>query len=392
MFRKLLIVTAILSMIYACGGNEDKQDTGVKPRNVKVAVYRVAPVSADSVRTFTANISSENTAVITPKVQGYIEQILVVPGQHVVRGQLLVVIKSDELKDRAMAANAGQMQAENGLTQARTGYGMAQAQLGQAQAQYDLASKTYTRYSNLMSSNSVSKQEFDEVASKYQAAAQGLKIARDNVTLASQKIQQQQYQKGQASAMKSEAGTYLSYTQLRAPFDGVVLEKDADTGSFAAPGTPVLKVGSNAPVVYTYVSQNMLKDIKAGTNAVISVDSLNKDFTSKVTEISPDVDTMSGNFKVKLSAPAGLVNGMFAKVHFSTGTEEVIAVPKSAVVQRGQLSIVFADEHGRADMRVIKTGRDFGDTIEIVSGLSAGDKVVTGNPVALRSGDIIEAE
>jgi multidrug efflux pump subunit AcrA (membrane-fusion protein) len=83
---------------------------------------------------------------------------------------------------------------------------------------------------------------------------------------------------------------------------------------------------------------------------------------------------------------------MFAKVRFITGSEKVITVPESAVVKRGQLTIVFVNDNGKADMRVVKTGREFDDTVEILSGLEEGEIIVSENSKLLKSGDILEAE
>ena len=83
---------------------------------------------------------------------------------------------------------------------------------------------------------------------------------------------------------------------------------------------------------------------------------------------------------------------MFAKVRFITGSEEIVSVPNSAVVKRGQLTIVFVDDAGKADMRVVKTGRELDDQVEILSGLDVGDKVVTENATLLKSGDTLEEQ
>ncbi|MGE4318926.1 MAG: efflux RND transporter periplasmic adaptor subunit [Deferribacterales bacterium] len=390
MFRKLIVTTAMLAMLTACGGKEKSDEAMNAPATVKVKTYTVALTDADSSRSFTATISSDKTAIIIPKVTGYVEQINVTPGQHVKKGELLAVIKSGELEQKMAFADSSEQEAQNGLRQAEIGYKMAVAQQNQAKSQYELAEKTYNRYSNLIKNNSVSKQEFDQVEAQYNLAKQQYNISQENVDLSQQKVEQVKIKAKQAAAMRSEVNTYLSYTQLRAPFDGVVLEKNMDAGNLAAPGSPILKVGNNVPVVYAYVSQSMLNEINVGTKARVSVDTMGESFESEVIELSPDIDPATGNFKVKLSGCEKLAQGMFAKVRFITGTEKIIAVPTQAVVQRGQLTMVFVDNGGKAEMRVIKPGRDLGGVTEILSGLSAGDKVVTENAQVLKSGDILE--
>ncbi|MCD8553962.1 efflux RND transporter periplasmic adaptor subunit [Seleniivibrio sp.] len=378
MLRKFIATAAILALLTACGGNKKSDETAHAPETVKVKLHTVTVTDADATRVFTATVSSDKTALIIPKVTGYVEQILVAPGQQVKAGQLLAVIKSGELEQKMAFAASGEMETKNAFRQAEIGYKM-------AKSEFELAQKTYERYSNLIKNSSVSKQEFDQVESQYN-------VAKENLDLAAEKVQQAKIRSGQAGAMKSEVDTYLSYTQLKAPFDGIVLEKDMDAGNLANPGSPILKIGNNVPVVIAYISQNMIEEVKLGTKALVSIDSLGDEFESTVLEISPDIDPATGNFKVKLSGCEKMAQGMFAKVRFITGKEKVIAVPASAMVTRGQLTMVFVDDKGKADMRIVKTGRDFGGFTEILSGLSAGEKVVTENAAILKSGDILEAE
>lgn len=153
-----------------------------------------------------------------------------------------------------------------------------------------------------------------------------------------------------------------------------------------------MKIGNNTNVIHTFISQSLIKEIEKGMKAVVSMESLNREFESEVLEVSPDVDVFTGNFRVKLKGSDKLFPGMFAKVRFITGSEKIISVPRSAVVRRGQLSIVFVNDGGRADMRVIKTGRDINGMVEILSGLNEGEEIVVKNALMLKSGDKLEAE
>ncbi|MGD9808071.1 MAG: efflux RND transporter periplasmic adaptor subunit [Deferribacterales bacterium] len=392
MLRLVLISVFAVALLSACGKEEEKAEMVDTPKNVTVQTMTVEKSDESSSRSFTATVSSDKTAFIIPKVVGYIEQIYVNTGQQVKKGDLLATIKSGELEDKYNFAQSSVQEAENGLKQAEIGLKMADAQHMQAHSQYELAKKTYDRYSNLIKNNSVSRQEFDQIEAKYDLAQQQLNIATENVSLAKEKVAQVKLKEQQARSMLSEVQTYLSYTKIRAPFDGVVLEKTMDAGNLAAPGNSIMKIGNSETVVYTYISQSLISDIKPGMEAVITVESLDQEYDSEVLEVSPDVDVFTGNFKVKLMGCQDLYPGMFAKVRFITGSEKVITVPESAVVKRGQLTIVFVDDNGKADMRVVKTGRELGGMTEIISGLEEGEKIVTHNAKLLKSGDILEAE
>jgi len=392
MLRLVLISILAISVLTACGKDEKKTETVDTPKSVVVQTMTVEKSDAASSRSFTATVSSEKTAFIIPKVVGYVEQILVKPGQKVNKGDLLVSIKSGELEDKYNFAKSSVREAENGLKQSAIGQKMAEAQHMQAKSQYELAKKTYDRFSNLIKNNSVSRQEFDQVEANYDLAKQSLNISEENVSLAREKFSQAKLKEQQARSMLSEVQTYLSYTKIRAPFDGVILEKNMDAGNLAAPGNPIMKIGNTSTVIYTFISQSLISEIKPGIKAMVTVESMDEDYESEVLEVSPDVDVFTGNFKVKLMGCNALYPGMFAKVRFITGSEKVITVPESALVKRGQLSIVFVDDNGKADMRVVKTGREIAGAVEVLSGLEVGEKIVTHNAKLLKSGDILEAE
>ncbi|PLX67502.1 MAG: efflux RND transporter periplasmic adaptor subunit [Denitrovibrio sp.] len=392
MLRKVLTLVFTFAFLAACGSEDKVTETVDTPKNVTVKTMKVERTDTASSRSFTATVSSEKTAFIIPKVVGYVEQILVSPGQKVQAGQLLAVIKSGELEEKYAFAQSSVKEAENGLKQSEIGYKMAEAQHKQAQSQYDLAEKTYNRFSNLIKNNSVSRQEFDQVEANYDLAKQSLKISEENVSLASEKVEQVKLKKQQATSMLNEVKTYLSYTKIKAPFDGVVLEKNMDAGNLAAPGSPMMKIGNTDTVIYTYISQSLIKDISTGTKAMVTIESLGEDYESEVLEVSPDVDVFTGSFKVKLMGCQKIFPGMFAKVRFITGSEKLISIPESALVRRGQLNIVFINDNGKADMRIVKTGRELGGVIEILSGLEEGDIIVVENAKLLKSGDILEAK
>jgi len=392
MFRTVLITVTAAALLFGCGKEEKRAETADRANTVAVKTMVVKKSSAASSRSFTATVSSEKTAFIIPKVVGYVEQILVAPGEKVEKGQLLVTIKSGELEDKFSFAQSAVKEAANGLKQAEIGLKMAEAQESQAKSQFDLAEKTYNRYSNLIKNNSVSRQEFDQIVSKYDLAKQSLNISRENVSLAAKKVEQVKLKKQQTKSMMSEVQTYLSYTKIKAPFDGIVLEKSMDPGNLAAPGNPILKIGNDSTVVHTFISQSLINEISTGMQAMVKIDSINEEYESEVIEINPDVDVFTGNFKVKLMGCQALVPGMFAKVRFITGSEEVITVPESALVTRGQLKIVFVNDNGKADMRVVKTGRQIDDTVEILSGLEVDESVVVQNAKLLKSGDVLEAQ
>jgi multidrug resistance efflux pump len=389
--KKIAVFFALL-LVAACSQEHEKEAALRGGKTVKVKTETVQRVEVASARTFSATVSSDKTAFIIPKVVGYIESVNYTPGSAFKTGDVLVTIKSTELEEKKRFAESAVQEAESGLNQAEIGLNMAKAQHKQAESNYTLAEKTYSRYSNLIKNNSVSKQEFDQVEAQYNLAREQEIIAKQNVDLAEEKILQLRLKKQQAEAMLAETNAYISYTRIKAPFDGVVLEQKMDLGNLAAPGNPILKIGTTDTVVYAFVNESLIGDIELGMKAAVEVDSLSFRCESEVLEISPDIDAATRNFRIKLRGNERFVPGMYAKVSLETGTENMILVPQNAVVQRGQLTVVFVAENGKADMRIVKTGKILPEGIEILSGLSEGETMVVGGADSLKTGDTIEAE
>ncbi|MGA1862469.1 efflux RND transporter periplasmic adaptor subunit [Deferribacter thermophilus] len=386
----LFVLIAFFAISCSSGKEAKKGESIYTPKKVNVKISTVSEKKIADMDTFSGTVFSDTTTFLMPKVVGYVEKIYVQEGETFKKGDLLIKLKSKELEDKKRFALASVKEAENGLKQAELGIEMAKRQYDQAKAGYELAEKTYKRFQNLIKNESVSQQEFDEVEAKYKMAKASLELAEKNLNLAKEKYEQVKIKKEQALAALSEVNTYLSYTEIKAPFDGIVLEKKTDIGNLAAPGAPLLKIGSKKTVVYAFVNEGALNKIKVGDNVDVFIPSINKSYSAKVLEISPDVDPATRNFKIKLTGCDACVPGMYAKVKVKGDMDDLIVVPENAVVKRGQLEIVFVDRNGKAELRIVKIGRKFEDGIEILSGLKPGERVVIENADKLNAGDILE--
>ncbi len=349
-------------------------------------VLGLAACSSESDQATHKISSSRRIRVVTQRV----EALLARPGDTFKKNAVLVKIKSKELMDKEKFAQSAVKEAVNAEKQAALGLTMAKAGLKQAEAQFTLAQKTYRRFENLLNTESVSKQEFDEVEAKYKAAMEAKRIAEENVKLAAEKLSQVKIKKQQARSMLDEVRTYLSYTKLKAPFDGIVLQKLMDVGNLASPGQPVLKIGSLGNVVYAHVNSSDIKRAQVGQEVTVEVPAADKRFTATILEIDPNVDPATRNFKIKLSGNSDIIPGMYANVYLGQDVEEITVVPRKAILERGQLPVVFVKTGNKAEMRIVKTGRTFGDRIEIVSGLRPEEKIVVENGETLRTGDVLE--
>jgi len=132
--------------------------------------------------------------------------------------------------------------------------------------------------------------------------------------------------------------------------------------------------------------------VKAGQAVEIELEALNRRLTARVSEIVPAVDAASRANIVKIDLPelANLRSGMFGRAWFPMGSRSVLAVPKTALVERGQLESVFVIEDGVARTRLVTTGKRGPDVIEVLSGLSQGEKVISPAPASLADGARVE--
>ena len=278
-------------------------------------------------------------SVIEAKVSGRIEQMLVVPGQQVKAGEVLAVIDAREVQARYDQALAVRQQAEADLK----------------------------RLSSLLDQKILSQAEFDNAQAKARVAIAGV----------------------------TEAETMLDYTKVTAPFAGVITRKHADVGDLATPGKPLLDMeDSRALRLEADVPEAVVGKLTLGDKLPVRIAALETELEGVISEIAPAADPGSRTFLVKLDLPPqpGLRAGQFGRVAMPVGETAALRVPASAVVQRGQMEMVFVVSDGKAQLRLVKTGKRIGAEVELVSGVSAGEKVVVADAAGLMDGQPVSMQ
>lgn len=301
----------------------------------------------------TGTLHARETATISAQMPGTIRQVRVQAGDSVSAGQLLVVLDDSAMRSELGRATASQMAVEK-------------RQMA-AQANTALAAGTLARYQELKDGRSVSPQEFDEVQKRSEASAL--------------QLQALQAQSSEAKAAVAGARTQLGYMQLRAPFSGIVTARIADPGTLAMPGTPLMQVDRNGPLqLYTSVDQSLIGSVHPGMKVPVAIDGAETGGTTgTVTQVVPAADPASRSFLVKLDLPAAkhLRAGMYGTASFPGETRTMTLAPQSAVMQRGSLTWVYAlDGNGVAQLRYVTLGNRYGDTVEVLSGLGAGETLI----------------
>jgi RND family efflux transporter MFP subunit len=140
------------------------------------------------------------------------------------------------------------------------------------------------------------------------------------------------------------------------------------------------------------VPEALIARLRLGGKLAIRVATLSNTLEGAVSEIAPAADTVSRSFLIKLDLPPGttLRSGQFARVAVPVDETSALRVPASAVVQRGQMELVFVETNRVAQLRLVKTGKRVGGEVELVSGVEAGERVVTEGAAQLRDGQPVE--
>ncbi len=297
----------------------------------------------------TGTIVAEERVELSTRRTGYVVYIGAKEGDRVKENQVLLRIDPVDVKARVE-------EAENRVRQAEEAYEA-------ASARYRVAEKTYLRFKKLLKEGAVTRQEFDEVEARFLEAKANLESARIRVEIARKRL----------SSAKSE----VKYAEIRAPFDGYVVERRVDRGDLAVPGEALMVVERSSYRVRVDVPEEFTGRIRLGDHIKVKVDVLGKVFSAEVIEIEPYVDPETRTFRVEARIKGkGVRSGMFARV-FIPKEERIVVVPESALYRRWDfVGVWVVEEDGTLRLRFVRTGRRFEGWVEILSGLKGDERIV----------------
>jgi RND family efflux transporter MFP subunit len=193
-------------------------------------------------------------------------------------------------------------------------------------------------------------------------------------------------QRQEARAAAAQASVFLDYSAVRAPADGLVTARFVDPGTQAAPGMPLLTVESESAYRVEATAPEGLA-VNVGDEAEIETGG--GSYRARVSQVVPSLDPRIRSALVKIELPrdAPVRSGAFARVSFTIGQRRAIAVPRQAVSRHGDVATIFVvDEDNVARVRVVTTGDQRGQSIEVLSGLDEGERIVTDIPAGMRDG------
>jgi membrane fusion protein, multidrug efflux system len=368
-----------LLLLAACGEKKaaDKAPPALPPVKASLAAAALSgvPEYVESPGTVRARVTSPLSA----RLMAYVRDVRVQAGDPVRAGQVLIVLDARDVENAVRQAESARAEARGALPEVQNAIAAAKAGL-------DLADSTFNRMKDLYEKKSITSQEFDEASARRRMAQANYDMVVAKRTQVEAKIKQSEDGLAQANLQKS-------FTELTAPFAGIVTERKAEPGVLATPGVPLLIVEqAGAYRAEIPVEESQVARIKAGSPVTVDLQPLGKILDLRVSEIVPAIDAASRTFIARVDLPGGLPlkSGLYIRARFPVGERQALLVPAAAVLAQGQLQRVFVDDGGRVRTRFVTLGARFGDKLEVLSGLTAGEKVVHPVPADIADGAPLE--
>ena len=424
--KKIAFITLIILAITSC--DKDKKDTSEIIKTVK---YETVLGSNDkATQKFSGSLNPYLQSNLSFKVNGSIEKVYVKIGDKVKKGQLLAVLDKNPYRLQVEQAIAGYEQgkaaylnsslviteSKTGIAQAKTGITQAQSAIKQAEAMYNsavssqtLAKKEFERYKQLYLNDNIAQNIYDNAKLSVEQANSGVEQAKAGLalakavyeeTLAKQDQTHSQYEQSKTGKSASNAvlkstltqvelaKLQLSYTELRAPEDGTIAMQMAQENENVSAGMPIFRLDVDEKLqAEIYVSENFINNIKLGDKAKVLITTLNQTFEGTITEIGNSSTGFGGTYiaKVGIDNPnANLKIGMGVEVKFITNDKsEIITLPLLSVNEdNSKEKFVYVieniqDNQGIIVKKKIKIGNIINNRIEVISGLTKNEKIVT---------------
>jgi multidrug efflux system membrane fusion protein len=334
----VLLAALLATSVTGCSNN-GKEGKETHARVAGLTLEKTLLVSVPEQFEASGTVKAKNAALLAARISGTVSEIHAREGDRVQRGSLLMTLVAPE-------STAGASGAAHAVEE--------------AMARKKLADVTYGRFARLYEEQAVTAQELDTRRAERDMADQSLARAREAARA---------------------AAAVASYTRITAPMSGVVTAKMVDPGSTVFPGMPIMTIEEEGHFrLELAVPESLQGKVALGASVPVFLDGGNGSSTGTVVEIVPKVDPVSRTFTVKLDIPAkGMHSGQFGRALLTVGKKQGLLVPKAAVLERGQLTFVWVVDSGNiARMRLVKAGTVLADRIEILAGLSAGERIVVG--------------
>ena len=348
------LVTGSALLVSACSKGSADANAETTPAVVMIGGENIAIVQQRSLQSgpsISGSLAAEREATIRAEIGGAVLQTLAEQGQRVAAGTLLARIDDSGVRD-------GWLSARSGVTS--------------AQSSADLASRDLTRAKTLIAAGAIADRDLEQSQRANVAAQAGLADARARLALAEQN---------------------LEHTRIKAPFAGIVAEKQVSAGDVVSPGGALYTVIVPSTMrLEASVPAERLSGVRVGMPVTFEVNGYpGRSFTGRIVRVSPTADAVTRQVRIIASIPnAGstLVGGLFAEGRVASETRNGLVVPLTAVDERGLQPAVVKVSGGTVRRTVVELGlRDaLSESVEVTKGIAAGDTVLTGAAQGISDG------
>lgn len=392
-FTALLLASA-LALHIACA-DKGAETTSTDPQPVSARVSQVNYQTVPGQIEVPGTVQPRNRIILSAQLNGFVRDMHVRVGDTVRQNQLLATLDARDAKGQRAAALAAVSAAEAALAEARKSYQSAADMRTAAKAATDLATQTLTRYQKLYEARSVSPQEMDEVRTRHNTSMAEFASREAMVSAAEDRIRQAEARIEQAKAQAARADVMMSWTTLKAPADGRVVQRQADPGTAIFPGTPILVIESTArPQAVADIPSSNAALLRPGMSVRVR-SAQGAVAEGKIAEIVPlsDPSTHSVQFKVDLPADFQTTTGQFVAVEVPSKSRNALLAPRTAVRETGQLTGVFVvGTDSKARLRLVKVTPYDAEHYEVLSGLESGETIVSGLNSRITDGVTVKAQ
>ncbi len=346
----------------------------------RVEVMEVRRSSDKSVIELPGSIQAITEAPILARADGYLQRRMVDIGDRVRTGQPLAEIDAPEMDEQIQQAQASLQQAKAAVEQAAANY-------ERGQADENLAKVTADRWAALLLKGVVSRQENDRYQSEYRSLTAATKAFEEALAMQKSNV-------AAAKANLARLDTVQSYRVVKAPFDGVITLRNVDVGALVNAGNTLLFRVAQIDTLRTYlnVPQVNSSEVRTGQPARLSVSNLpGRQFAGAVARTANALDPASRTLLVEVHVPnpdSALLPGMYARVDLiGSRSNAPLRVPSDALIVRGEGTEVAVVRDGRTvHLQKIEVGRDYGDRLEVVRGLTEGETIIANPGDVVREG------
>jgi multidrug efflux pump subunit AcrA (membrane-fusion protein) len=404
----ITLVAALGLVSASCGGSRAqsnaKTPASATPTTPQAVDVTTAPsITRDLPRYVeaTGSLAGDEQTDVAPTVGGRVISVGVDLGSYVQKGQVIAQLDSGDAQLRLEQSRAALQQAESAVRQAEAHIGLSPgehfeptrvADVRAAKAAYDLAEKNLARFEKLLESGDVSRSAYDQqkaqrdqLREQYQAI-----ITQANQSYAAVQTARAAAQSARVQVSQAEKG--LRDVTVLAPISGYVSDRPADVGEYVSTSSKVATIVRTNPLrVRIDIPEQAISTIRPGQGVSVSVSTYpDRAFAGRVARVSPNVSAQSRTLTVEAEVDNGdnlLKPGQFATIRvLMPQTDPAVLVPARAVRTDGTTARVFVVKDGVAHERLVATGRQEGDLIEIKGDVGAGELVATSNVEQLADG------